>query len=52
MNLLKEMQWPAAAVLIALVAGAVVASILAPEDVRGPLVGLLVALAGYLKVRP
>jgi hypothetical protein len=35
---------------VAVIAGSVVASIFAPDDVRGALVGLLTALAGFLRV--
>jgi hypothetical protein len=51
-TLVKSLQWPQVAALAVLVAGAVLVSIFAPEDVRGPLVGLLTGLAGWLKVRP
>ncbi len=46
----NKIQWPAAAVLIALIAGSVCAAIFAPEDVRVALAVLLTALAGLLKV--
>jgi hypothetical protein len=50
-KLISGVSWPQAVVLVALVAGAVCASIWAPEDVRGALVGLLTAIAGWLRVQ-
>ena len=51
MSLVKSLQWPQALVAVALIAGAVCASIFAPEDVRGALVGVLTAIAAWLRVQ-
>lgn len=48
---LTNISWPQAAVAVALIAGGVVSSIYAPEDVRSALVGLLLAAASWLRVR-
>ena len=45
-----RIQWPAAVVLVALIAGSVCAAIWAPESIQAALAGLLVGLAGLLKV--
>lgn len=46
---LKNISWPHAAVLVALIAGGVSASILAPEDVRAGIVAVLMAIAGIMR---
>lgn len=50
-NLMKSISWPQVALAGVLVAGGVLTAIFAPEDVRGALVGLLVAAASWLRVR-
>jgi hypothetical protein len=46
---LPTLDWKQVAALAVLVAGAVAVTVFAPSEYRAPVVGLLVAAAGWLK---
>jgi len=46
---IPKINWPQAAVLVALIGGAVSIVLYAPEELRAPLVALLTGLAGFLR---